>query len=113
MGDLVRRHQHQRRSSACEGLHAMTLLWRQPQLSHVVHLAEPDQHRALCGADVLAAFTDAEAPRHMACTECLNEADLRHLRHPPFIANHARDTATRALFCADRKSVRMGKSGSV
>lgn len=75
---------------------AITLQWRQPQLSDRVHLADASAHRALCGADVLTAFTDAEAPRHMACTECLRQADLQRQPHPPFTA--ARDAQTQRLF---------------
>lgn len=76
------------------------LQWRQPQLSNCVHLAEPGAHRALCGADVLTAFTDSDAPRHMACAQCLREAECSGHRRPPFTAERAADTHTMGLFRA-------------
>jgi hypothetical protein len=75
----------------------VTLEWRQPQLSRVVHLAEPSAHRALCGADVLSAYTDRECPRDLACRSCRSEAERRSLDTPPLTAPTQRDTETGEL----------------
>lgn len=77
---------------------SITLYWRQPQLSDEVHLSEPSAHRALCGADVLNAFTDKEAPRHMACTHCMDIAERDGLRRPPLSSLRVIDRHTQQLF---------------
>lgn len=77
------------------------LYWRQPQLSDTAHLSESAAHRALCGEDVLTAFTDSDVPRHAACVTCLAIAERSGLRRPPFSKPAIPDPHTRELIFND------------
>lgn len=74
------------------------LYWRNPQLGDTAHLSESAAHRALCGEDVLTAFTDSDVPRHTACITCIEIAERQGLQRPPFSRPIMSDRNTFSLF---------------